>query len=62
MNLFKTINHAYDNPLIESDTFEFESAVDETIDILTERVQVEYAYKENLYQTIFEATGDAKIY
>ena len=30
MNLFKTINHAYDNPLIESDTFEFESAVDET--------------------------------
>lgn len=61
MNLFKTINHAYNNPLIESDTFEFESAVDETIDMLTERVQVEYAYKENLYQTIFEATGDAKI-
>lgn len=61
MNLFKTINHAYDNPLIESDTFEFESAVDETIDMLTERVQIEYAYKENLYQTIFEATGDATI-
>lgn len=61
MNLFKTINHAYNNPLIESDTFEFESAVDETIDMLTERVQVEYAYKENLYQTIFEATGDAGI-
>ena len=61
MNLFKTINHAYNNPLIESDTFEFESAVDETIDMLTERVQIEYAYKENLYQTIFEATGDAKI-
>ena len=61
MNLFKTINHTYNNPLIESDTFEFESAVDETIDMLTERVQVEYAYKENLYQTIFEATGDANI-
>lgn len=61
MNLFRAINQTYDNPLIESDTFEFESAVDETIDMLTERVQVEYAYKENLYQTIFEATGDAKI-
>lgn len=61
MNLFGTINKAYDNPLIESDTFEFESAVDETIDMLTERVQIEYAYKENLYRTIFEATGDAEI-
>ena len=61
MNLFGTINKAYDNPLIESDTFELESAVDETIDMLTERVQIEYAYKENLYRTIFEATGDAHI-
>lgn len=61
MNLFGTINKAYDNPLIESDTFELESAVDETIDMLTQRVQMEYAYKENLYRTIFEATGDAEI-
>ena len=60
MNLFK-VYQAYDNPLIESDTFIFESAVDETIDMLTERVQTEYVYKENLYRIIFEATGDATI-